>query len=72
MILSPLLNLLPDLKQWAVPAHNAVCPEPSFSVLGHSFTLTAQCNLAESNRTAIYTAFAAMFTLAALFIALRA
>ncbi|MDN7506631.1 hypothetical protein QZM43_28250 [Burkholderia orbicola] len=72
MILSPLLNLLPDLKQWAVPAHNAVCPEPSFSVLGHSFTLSAQCNLAESNRTAIYTAFAALFTLAALFIVLRA
>ncbi|KWE56318.1 hypothetical protein WT53_17955 [Burkholderia sp. MSMB2157WGS] len=72
MILSPLLNLLPDLKHWSVPSHGAVCPEPSFSVLGHSFTLTAQCDLAESNRTAIYTAFAAMFTLAALFIVLRA
>ncbi|WP_186083331.1 hypothetical protein [Burkholderia gladioli] len=72
MILSPLVNLLPDLKHWAVPAHGAACPEPSFSVLGHSFTLTAQCDLAESNRTAIYTAFAAMFTLAALFVVLRA
>jgi hypothetical protein len=72
MILSPLLNLLPDLKHWTVPTHNAVCPEPSFSMLGHSFTLKAQCDLAESNRTAIYTAFAAMFTLAALFIVLRA
>jgi hypothetical protein len=72
MILSPLLSLLPDLKHWAVPAHNAVCPEPSFSLLGHSFTLSAQCDLAESNRAAIYTAFAAMFTLAALFIVLRA
>lgn len=72
MILSPLLNLLPDLKHWAVPSHSAVCPEPSFTAFGHSFTLTAQCDLAESNRTAIYTAFAAMFTLAALFIVLRA
>ncbi|WP_413212610.1 hypothetical protein [Paraburkholderia kururiensis] len=72
MILSPLVNLLPDLKHWAVPAHSSACPEPSFSVLGHSFTLTAQCDLAESNRTAIYTAFAAMFTLAALFVVLRA
>jgi hypothetical protein len=72
MILSPLLNLLPDLKHWTVPAHSAVCPEPSFTVLGHSFTLTTQCDLAESNRAAIYTAFAAMFTLAALFVVLRA
>ncbi|MFM0318158.1 hypothetical protein PQR36_25005 [Paraburkholderia nemoris] len=72
MILSPLLNLLPDLKSWAVPAHGASCPEPSFTVLGHSYTMTAQCDLAEANRTAVYSAFAAMFTLAALFIVLRA
>ncbi|MBJ9655361.1 hypothetical protein I5588_12470 [Burkholderia multivorans] len=72
MILSPLLNLLPDLKHWSVPSHGAACPKPSFSVLGHSFTLTVQCDLAESNRTAIYTAFAAMFTVAALFVVLRA
>ncbi|MBY4704678.1 hypothetical protein K6V18_06630 [Ralstonia insidiosa] len=72
MILSPILNLLPDLKSWSVPAHGAVCPEPSFSVLGHTYTLTAQCDLAESNRTSIHTAFAAMFTLAAVFIVLRA
>ncbi|WP_261541769.1 hypothetical protein, partial [Burkholderia multivorans] len=71
-ILSPLLNLLPDLKHWSVPSHGAACPKPSFSVLGHSFTLTVQCDLAESNRTAIYTAFAAMFTVAALFVVLRA
>ncbi len=72
MILSPVMDLLPDLKHWAVPAHGSACPQPSFSVLGHSFSLTAQCDLAESNRTAIYTAFAAMFTLAALFVVLRA
>ncbi|OXH91797.1 hypothetical protein CA830_08815 [Burkholderia multivorans] len=72
MILSPLLNLLPDLKHWSVPSHGTACPKPSFSVLGHSFTLTVQCDLAESNRTAIYTAFAAMFTVAALFVVLRA
>ncbi|MFM0230813.1 hypothetical protein [Paraburkholderia sediminicola] len=72
MILSPVLNLLPDLKSWAVPAHGASCPEPSFTVLGHSYTMTAQCDLAEANRTSIYTAFAAMFTLAALFVVLRA
>ncbi|MGS1062659.1 hypothetical protein [Burkholderia glumae] len=72
MILSPVLNLLPDLKHWSVPSHSSVCPEPSFTAFGHSFTLTAQCDLAESNRTSIYTAFAAMFTLAAMFIVLRA
>ncbi|MBU7437015.1 hypothetical protein [Paraburkholderia fungorum] len=72
MILSPLLGLMPDLKAWAIPSHGAVCPEPTFTVLGRSYTMTAQCDLAESNRTAIYTAFAAMFTLAAVFVVLRA
>jgi len=72
MILSPLVNMLPDLKQWSMPAHSAACPEPTFSVLGKTFTLSAQCDLAESHRQAIYTAFAAMFTLAALFVVLRA
>ncbi|VVD71683.1 hypothetical protein PEP31012_00638 [Pandoraea eparura] len=72
MILSPVLNLLPDVKTWAVPSHSSVCPQPSFTVLGHSYTMTAQCDLAESNRSAIYTVFAAMFTLAAMFIVLRA
>ena len=72
MILSPLLGMLPDLRSWSVPVHTSACPEPSFTVLGQSFTMTAQCDLAESHRQAIYTAFAAMFTLAAVLIVLRA
>ncbi|MFM0450067.1 hypothetical protein PQR21_06700 [Paraburkholderia nemoris] len=72
MILTPLLSMLPDLKHWSMPAHSATCPEPTFSVLGQTYTLSAQCDLAESHRQAIYTAFAAMFTLAALFVVLRA
>ncbi|AMM14995.1 hypothetical protein AX768_13715 [Burkholderia sp. PAMC 28687] len=72
MILSPLLNLFPDLKGWSVPTHGSACPEPSFTAFGRSFTLSAQCDLAESHRTGIYTAFAAMFTLAALLVVLRA
>ncbi|WP_454874784.1 hypothetical protein [Paraburkholderia xenovorans] len=72
MILEPVLNLLPDLKVWVVPAHSSACPQPSFTLLGRSYTMSAQCDLAEANRTTIYTAFAAMFTLAALLVVLRA
>jgi len=72
MILQPIIDLLPDLKGWAVPQHGSVCPKPSFDLFGHTVTMDAQCDLAESNRTAIYGAFLAAFSLAAFFIVLRA
>ncbi|MFM0301441.1 hypothetical protein PQQ99_15070 [Paraburkholderia sediminicola] len=72
MILSPLINLLPDLKAWAVPSHNAVCPEPSIDLFGKTFKMTTQCDLAESNRTAIYSIFLVVFAIASLFIVLAA
>jgi len=72
MILQPLLNLLPDLKSWAVPAHTAQCPQPSIDLFGKTFKMTAQCDLAEQNRTAITSLAVAAFAIAALFIVLTA
>lgn len=72
MILQPLLNLLPDLKSWAVPAHTAQCPQPSIDLFGKTFKMTAQCDLAEQSRTAITSLAVAAFAIAALFIVLAA
>lgn len=72
MILSPLVNLLPDLRAWAVPLHDAVCPEPSIDLFGKTFKMTAQCDLAESNRATIHAIFLAVFAIASLFIVLAA
>ncbi|MEM5426116.1 hypothetical protein [Paraburkholderia ferrariae] len=72
MILQPLLNLLPDLKSWTVPAHSAQCPEPEVNLFGKSFKMTAHCDLAEQTRTVITSLSLAAFALAALFIVLTA
>lgn len=72
MILSPLVNLMPDLRSWTVPAHNTKCPEPSFSIWGDTFTFQSHCTLLESHRDAIHAVFSAAFILAALFIVLAA
>ncbi|PQP07990.1 hypothetical protein C5615_37025 [Burkholderia cepacia] len=72
MILQPLLNLLPDLKTWAVPAHSSRCPEPSIDLFGKTFKMTAHCDLAEQNRATITSLTLAAFAIAALFIVLAA
>ncbi|KDR24885.1 hypothetical protein BG57_33075 [Caballeronia grimmiae] len=72
MILSPIMNLFPDLKAWAVPEHTAVCPTPKLDVFGKTFTMSVHCDLAEQHRSAISTIFLAVFALAALFIVLGA
>lgn len=71
-IMAPILGMLPDLKNYGVPAHNAQCPEPSVTVFGTVITVTAQCTLAEQFRSKIYVTFVLVFTLAALFIVLTA
>ncbi|MFM0731098.1 hypothetical protein PQQ52_11470 [Paraburkholderia sediminicola] len=71
-IMAPILGMLPDLKNYGVPAHNAQCPEPSVTVFGTVITVTAQCTLAEQFRSQIYVTFVLVFSLAALFIVLTA
>ncbi|MBR8030378.1 hypothetical protein KDX27_42160 [Burkholderia cenocepacia] len=72
MILQPLLSLFPDLRSYAVPSHNAVCPKPSITLFGKSMVVDQQCTLAEQFRSQIYAVFAVAFTIAAMFIVLGA
>jgi hypothetical protein len=72
MILSPIVNLFPDLRSWVVPAHSGTCPRPSFEAFGHSFTMDQHCDLFEQFRPTISTICTAVFALSALFIVLAA
>jgi hypothetical protein len=71
-ILSPILNLMPDLKSFEVPAHAGECPKPSFSVFDHEYRWEAHCTLMDQNRALIEAAMMLVWALAALFIVLRA
>jgi len=71
-ILAPLLNLLPDFRSYAVPAHTGTCPQPSFTWAGTTYTWTKHCELIEQNRSLIYGAFVVVFSLAAALIVLTA
>jgi hypothetical protein len=72
MILQPLLSMMPSLQSFAVPAHGATCPQPTFSLWGESYTVSEQCTLFEQYRAAIYGASVLAFSIAALFIVLTA
>lgn len=72
MILQPLLSMLPSLRSFSVPAHGATCPQPSFTALGQSYTISEQCTLFEQYRAAIYGACVLAFSVAALLIVLTA
>ncbi|MNM33780.1 hypothetical protein D3C81_444140 [compost metagenome] len=71
-ILSPILNLMPDIKNFAVPAHASECPKPTMSVFNREYRLEAHCDLIEQNRAPFEAAMLLVWTLAALFIVLRA
>ncbi len=71
-ILAPLLNLMPDLKGFAVPSHTASCPRFSLVALGGTYALDSHCQLIESNRSLIEAAMLLCWTLSSVFIVLKA
>jgi hypothetical protein len=71
-ILQPLTTLMPDLKNFQVPAHQAVCPKPSFNLFGKNVVMDGQCTLFEGIRGELYNAMVVAFLLVALFIVLSA
>lgn len=72
MILDPILNLMPSLKNYAVPSHSATCPKPTFQVFSKTITMSSHCDLLEAQRTTIYSVMLAVFALASVLIFLKA
>lgn len=71
-ILQPLLNLFPDFRTIVLPTHQAACPKPTITAFGQTFLLDSHCDLAEQQRTALYSIMAAVWAIAAAIIVLRA
>jgi hypothetical protein len=71
-ILRPILNLLPDLKNFQAQSFSGECPKPTFEAFEHSFTIDKHCDFSEQNRGAIRAGMMVVFALASLMIVLRA
>ena len=71
-ILQPLTQLMPDLRNFQVPAHVATCPKPSFDLFGKTVVMDGQCTVFENIRGELYNAMVLAFLLVALFIVLSA
>ncbi|MGJ7552105.1 hypothetical protein [Pseudomonas alloputida] len=73
-VLAPITNLMPDLKNFQVPAHQGECPKPEFdiAVLHTRVRMDAQCTLFEEVRGPLYNGSLVAWIIAALFIVLSA
>lgn len=73
-VLAPITNLMPDLRNFQVPAHQGECPKPEFdiSVLQTRVRMDAQCTLFEEVRGPLYNGSLIAWIIAALFIVLSA
>ena len=71
-ILSPLLDLFPTLKNFAVPNHSSVCPKWTMHILNSDYTLQDHCPMLEQIRPTLYAVMAVAWVLIALFIILAA
>lgn len=71
-ILDPAFNLMPDIKNFAVPSHTSTCPKPSFTVFGKAYSVSSHCGLIDDNRSVIEAAMLLVWSITALFIVLRA
>lgn len=71
-ILQPLRQLMPDLRNFQVPSHQAVCPKPTFELFGKAVVMDGQCTILEGVRGELYNAMVLAFVLVALLIVLSA
>lgn len=71
-IIGPGFSLMPELKNFAVPAHSGVCPTAGFALYGKSYVVDAHCGLLEQNRSVIGALMVVIFTLVATYTVLRA
>lgn len=65
-------NTFDGLKGWTVPNHVSSCPQPGFDWNGSSYTINTHCQLWTDHQSAIAAAMLVVWSIAALFIVLRA
>lgn len=72
MILSPLVNLMPSLRNFVVPSHSSVCPTPTFNLFNTVIVMDAQCSVLDGVRPTLAAAMAFVWLMLGTFIVLRA
>ncbi|GAB2895628.1 hypothetical protein GCM10027046_26110 [Uliginosibacterium flavum] len=71
-IMAPVLNLLPTLRNFMMPAGVGTCPVASFSVWNHSFQIDAHCTVIGQNQQIIQAFMFVAWSVLALLVLLRA
>lgn len=72
MILSPLLNLMPSLRNFVVPSHSSVCPKPSLQLFAKSVVMETHCTVLDGVKPTLYAVMAFVWLLIGTLIILRA
>lgn len=71
-ILSPLLNLMPSLRNFVVPSHTSVCPTATINLFQKQLVMQAHCALLDESKPALYSTMAFVWLMMAALITLRA
>lgn len=71
-ILTPIMTLIPELKNYRAPLHASECPKPTFQIFDAQIVMESHCNIAEQFRQQITAVMATVWILVALFIVLSA
>lgn len=71
-ILKPITDLMPGLKHYVVPSHDAQCPKPQFSLFDKDIVMDSHCTLLEGVRPQLFAIMAAVWALVAVLIILTA
>ncbi|WP_062064531.1 hypothetical protein [Cellvibrio sp. OA-2007] len=71
-ILDPLFNFFPSWADYSMPSHHAECPQPQFTVFGHTYTFDQLCTYAEMMRPQLQAIFMVCWTIVVFFIILSA
>lgn len=61
-----------SLTGWSVPGHSSQCPTSSFSAFGKTFTIDSHCTLWADHSQALQAAMMVVWTIAALWVVLKA
>jgi len=71
-ILTPIMTLIPELKNYRAPSHASECPKPTFQIFDAQIVMESHCNIAEQFRQQITAVMATVWILVALFVVLSA
>ncbi len=71
-ILRPIFDWAASMGKYTTPSHASDCYRPAFDLFGKSVVMSAQCDIAEQNRSTIQATMFAVWLIVAAFIVLRA